>query len=164
MNVETYLEDIRGTILSSQNRGGLARDLLMKISSQWNKFVGHIDSFYGELVQVSKFCPDTAFLLIGRSSNAIWSAMRPFRTQISLLGNMKTLDNKAAFIWGVLQCHRVMDEFIKLDFQGHPGFVKEMSLFVLTERVDPSEISSLDSTISRLRTIVHDVQKSNKHL
>jgi hypothetical protein len=77
---------------------------------------------------------------------------------------MKTLDNKAAFTWGVLQCHRVKDEFIKLDFQGHPGFDKEMSLFVLTERVDPSEISSLDSTISGLRTIVHDVQKSNKHL
>jgi hypothetical protein len=113
---------------------------------------------------VSNFSSKTAFLLIGRSSNAIWTAMRPFRTRIALLEDLKTLDNKTSFIWGVLQCHRVMDEFIKAKFQSHPSFVKEMSLFVLTERVDPSQIVTVNSTVASLRTVVQDMSKKHTNL
>ena len=90
--------------------------------------------------------------------------MRPFRTRIALLDNLKSLDNKASFIWGVLQCHRIMDEFIKFKFQSHPAFVKEMSLFVLTERVDPSQIATVNHTVASLKTIVSDMTKKTTHL
>ncbi len=90
--------------------------------------------------------------------------MRSFRTRIALLDNLKSLDNKASFIWGVLQCHRSMDEFIKFNLQRHPAFVKEMSLFVLTERVDPSQIVTVNHTVASLKTIVSDMTKKTTHL
>jgi hypothetical protein len=41
-----------------------------------------------------------------------------------------------------------MQQFIEVKFRGHLAIVKEMTLFMLTERVDPSEISNL---IDRVR-------------
>jgi hypothetical protein len=163
-HLEDYIKGVEGNLIGSKNGNGLAKDLLAKISTQWTKLCSHISKFYKELTNVSNFSPKTAFLLIGRSSNAIWSAMRPFRTRIAMLEDLKSLDNKASFIWGVLQCHRVMDEFIKFDFQSHPAFVKEMSLFVLTERVDPSQIATVNTTVASLKTIVHDMAKKHTHL
>jgi hypothetical protein len=113
---------------------------------------------------VSNFSSKSAHLLIGRSSNAVWSDMRLFWTRIALLDNLKSLDNKASFIWGVLQCHRIMDEFIKFNFQSHPAFVKEMSLFVLTEQVDPSQIVTVNRTVASLKTIVSNMTKKTTHL
>lgn len=43
-------------------------------------------------------------------------------------------------MWAILQCHRVVQEFIELGFEGHPSIVREMSLFMLTERVDPAQL------------------------
>eukprot|EP00978_Attheya_sp_CCMP212_P036333 scaffold163882_cov51-Attheya_sp.AAC.1 len=103
--VRDYLEGVCGTISSSKKGGGLAHALLMKVMSQWTSFTSHIDAFYQELVYVSHFSPKTAFTLIGRLSNAIWAAMRPYRTRVALLGNMRTSHNKALYIWGVLQCY-----------------------------------------------------------
>jgi hypothetical protein len=61
-----------------------------------------------------------------------------------LLGDPRQLANQAAYIWTVLQCHRVMLKFILLNFRGHPSVVKEMSLFsIITEWVDPSVMDAL---------------------
>jgi hypothetical protein len=43
-------------------------------------------------------------------------------------------------IWAVLQCHRVVENFFAVQFRGHTSIVKEMNLFMLTERVDPTEL------------------------
>jgi hypothetical protein len=163
-NLENYIEGVEGTLVGSKSGTVLARDLLVKVAFQWNRLCNHIDKFYKELTTVSNFSPKTAHLLIGRSSHAIWTAMRPFRTRIAMLENLQTLDNKAAFIWGVLQCHRVMDEFISFKFQSHPAFVKEMSLFVLTERVDPTQIATVDATVASLRTTVHEMKSKTLHM
>jgi hypothetical protein len=163
-HLEDYVKGVEGNLVGSKHGNRLAKDLLVKVVFQWNKFCAHIDRFYKELTTVSNFSPKSAHLLIGRSSNAVWSAMRPFRTRIALLDNLKSLDNKASFIWGVLQCHRIMDEFIKFNFQSHPAFVKEMSLFVLTERVDPSQIVTVNHTVASLKTIVSDMTKKTTHL
>jgi hypothetical protein len=58
-------------------------------------------------------------------------------------------NNKATYIWAVLQCHWVMQKFILLNFWGHPLVVKEMSLFMLTERVDPSEMEALAGRVKK---------------
>jgi hypothetical protein len=163
-NLENFIEGVEGSLLGNSAGNTLAKDLLVKIAYQWNKFCIHIDKFYKELTTVSNFSPKTAFLLIGRSSNAIWTAMRPFRTKISLLPDLKSLDNKASFIWGILQCHRVMDEFIDFKFQSHPAFVKEMSLFVLTERVDPAQIASVDATVASLHKVIQDMKSKTNHM
>eukprot|EP00978_Attheya_sp_CCMP212_P029238 scaffold103340_cov27-Attheya_sp.AAC.3 len=134
-----YLEGVRGTISSSKKGGGLARALFMKAMT---------------------------FTLIGRSSNAIWAAMRPYRTRVALLGNsMTTSHNKASYILGVLQCYRVMEEFIEVGLQGgHPSFVKEMSLFMLTERVDPSQVRRINETVSSLRANVESGSRAHRTL
>ena len=43
-------------------------------------------------------------------------------------------------MWEVFQQHRILDEFIALQFEAHPAIVRELSLFIITERVDPQEI------------------------
>ena len=163
-NLENYIEGVEGSLVGSRSGTVLARDLLVKVAFQWNRLCNHIDKFYKELTTVSNFSPKTAHLLIGRSSHAIWTAMRPFRTRIAMLENLQTLDNKAAFIWGVLQCHRAMDEFISFKFQSHPAFVKEMSLFVLTERVDPTQIATVDATVASLRSTVNEMKSKTLHM
>eukprot|EP00978_Attheya_sp_CCMP212_P045087 scaffold333140_cov47-Attheya_sp.AAC.1 len=75
-HLEDYIKGVEGNLIGSKYGNGLAKDLLAKISTQWTKFCSHISKFYKELTNVSNFSPKTAFLLIGRSSNAIWSAMR----------------------------------------------------------------------------------------
>eukprot|EP00978_Attheya_sp_CCMP212_P046685 scaffold405089_cov31-Attheya_sp.AAC.1 len=77
---------------------------------------------------------------------------------------MTTSHNKASYIWGVLQCYRVMEEFIEVGFQGHPSFVKEMSLFMLTERVDPSQVRRIDETVSSIRANVETGSRANRTL
>mmetsp|Transcript_23391 Transcript_23391/g.35463 ORF Transcript_23391/g.35463 Transcript_23391/m.35463 type:complete len:102 (+) Transcript_23391:181-486(+) len=51
-------------------------------------------------------------------------------------------------IWCVLQCHRVANEFVKLDFESHPAIVREISLFIITECIDPDDITKLSSKIT----------------
>jgi hypothetical protein len=60
-----------------------------------------------------------------------------------MLPDLGTLESKAACMWAVLQSHRVADAFKKVKYRGHPAVVKEMSLFMLTERVDPSQVNSI---------------------
>jgi hypothetical protein len=38
-----------------------------------------------------------------------------------------------------------MQQFLAVDFRGHPSIVKELGLFTLTERVNPSEMVALGS-------------------
>jgi hypothetical protein len=55
----------------------------------------------------------------------------------TLLKDLGTLKNKAACIWAVFQCHRMGKEFNLVAYRGHPAVVKEMSMFMLMEQVDP---------------------------
>jgi hypothetical protein len=59
-----------------------------------------------------------------------------------MLEDMSTLGNKAACIWAVLQCHRVGISFDLVKYRGHPSVVKEMSLSMLMEQVDPSKVEA----------------------
>jgi hypothetical protein len=46
-------------------------------------------------------------------------------------------------MWAIFQMHRVIQSFISVQFKSHPAIVKEISLFMVTERVDPKEILEL---------------------
>jgi hypothetical protein len=75
--------------------------------------------------------------------------MRPFRSRIALIDDVSTLENKASVIWSVLQCHRIFQEFSDLQFEGHMAMVKEMSLFMLTERIDPAELEKIRESMTK---------------
>jgi hypothetical protein len=68
--------------------------------------------------------------------------------KIALIEDPKPLDNKAKIPWGVLQCHMIMQKFIVLRFQGHPIIVKEITMFMVTERVDPEELAHLQTRLA----------------
>jgi hypothetical protein len=167
--LNTYLTDyvsgIRGHIVSTTlNGGGLADALLTQVAAQWLALTDHFGKFFDHLVDISNFSRRTAHMLVGRSSHAIWEDMRRYRSRIALLHNLNRLDNKASYIWGVLQCHRVMQDYVKLEFQSHPSFVKEMSLFMLTERVDPSQLDTLTNRVADMTTMFDKMRKDHKAL
>ncbi len=65
-----------------------------------------------------------------------------------------------------MQCHRVVLEFERVDYQGHPGVVTEMNLFLLIERLDPTIIKSNDEKIKCLeaenKTALSEVKRLDK--
>ncbi len=96
-----------------------------------------------EMSDVAGFSPDKAWKLVGRCCAALFSSMQPFRAPVAMLPDLGPLESKAACMWAVLQSHRVAHAFKKVQYHGHPAVVKEMSLFMLTERVDPTEVVAI---------------------
>jgi hypothetical protein len=127
----------------------LAVNLLSQIIVQLNQMVGFVEQTQLKLTQVAQFSTKSSWTLNGRFCGAIFEAMRPFRSRIALIDDVSTLENKASVIWSVLQCHRIFQEFSDLQFEGHTAMVKEMSLFMLTERVDPAELEKLRESMSK---------------
>jgi hypothetical protein len=71
------------------------------------------------------------------------------RARVALISDPKPLENKARVIcWAVLQCHTIMKKFIAVRFQGHPVIVKEITIFMVTERVDPEELIRMEERLA----------------
>jgi hypothetical protein len=148
-SLRTYCEGVNGAYPKKIGGGAMARELMLGVRSQWGELMTFIDTFYIELTVVAKFPPSQAWALVGRCVAAVFALMSPYRARVALLVDPRRLEDKAAYIWAVLQCHRVMQKFILLNFRGHPSVVKEMSLFMLTERVDPSEMGALAGRVKK---------------
>mmetsp|Transcript_18233 Transcript_18233/g.45138 ORF Transcript_18233/g.45138 Transcript_18233/m.45138 type:complete len:843 (-) Transcript_18233:6186-8714(-) len=143
-DLRSHLTGLRGSLQGQHGEGPeLARALTRQVSNQWNDFTNFLEQAYIKLVEVAKFSPKAAWKLIGRYGVAFFEAMRPYRDPATLLEHADTLSDQATLLWAVLQCHRVAEEFITLNFEGHPAIVREMSLFMLTERVDPVQFTQL---------------------
>jgi hypothetical protein len=139
-----YTNGILGQIGSPLNSAHqLAQVLLNQVGMQWNAVIGFIDNFYLELVAKAKFDPVKAWKLVAVCVSAILEAAQPYRAKVILLEDSTRVDQKAAFMWAIFQTHRVIDSFISVQFKSHPAIVKEISLFMVTERVDPKEVTDL---------------------
>jgi hypothetical protein len=121
----------------------LAQVLLNQVGMQWNAIIGFVDMFYLELVAKCKFDATKAWKLVAVCVAAIFEATQPFRAKVILLEDSTKVHEKAVFMWAIFQTHRVIQSFIGVQFKSHPAFVKEISLFMVTERVDPKEILDL---------------------
>jgi hypothetical protein len=135
-----FVTGVLGTVPPSATYFNLVSTLMSSVRSQWHNMCTFIDSFYVELTGEAGFNKEKAWKLVGRCVAALFSALEPYRSPVTMLEDMSTLDNKAACLWAVLQCHRVGMAFDLVQYRGHPAVVKEMSLFMLTERVDPSAL------------------------
>jgi hypothetical protein len=71
------------------------------------------------------------------------------------------LRNKAAVIGTVLKCHSVVESFVNVGFTAHPELVKAMTTFMLTERVDPEQMSDLESKFKVLKADASAISKEN---
>ena len=57
-----------------------------------------------------------------------------------------------------------MEKFILVAFKGHPAIVKQMSLFMATEQVDPSEILGTMNEVSKAKTEANEAAtEAKKH-
>jgi hypothetical protein len=120
--------------------------------------VSWIDEFYKQLTEEANFKPESAWRLVGRYGAAIFDAMAETRARVALIEDPRPLENKAKIIWCVLQCHITMQKFIGVRFQGHPVIVKEITMFMISERVDPTELKNM---VTKMKT-VEDENKSMK--
>jgi hypothetical protein len=137
-----FCTGVLGTVSTTASYSQFVTTLMTSIRSQWHNMCTFIDSFYVELTGVAGFNKEKAWKLVGRCVAALFACLEPFRSPVTMLEDLETLDNKAACLWAVLQCHRIVSDFDLVNYRGHPAVVKEMSLFMLTERVDPSEIEA----------------------
>jgi hypothetical protein len=141
--ISKYCEGMLGAVDRMAPYRTLVMPLLTNVVARWNDMCTFIDSFYIELTNVAGFSPGKAWKLVGRCCVALFAAMQPYRTPVTMLPDLGPLESKAACMWAVLQCHRVADASKKVKYRGHPAVVKEMSLFILTERVDPSQVHTI---------------------
>ena len=163
--LRSYLNGIMGALNNQSGEGvELARHLNRQVISQWNDFVSFMEQAQTKLVEVAKFSDRAAWKLIGRYGVAFFEAMRPYRSAASLLENPQSLEDQAALLWAILQCHRTVEEFIHVGWEGHPAIVREMSLFMLTERVDPSQVVKVMEQNETLVTQVSTLKSSLKKL
>jgi hypothetical protein len=83
-----------------------------------------------------------------------------------MLEETHKLQAKSQMIWAILQSHRVIASFADKQFRGHTSIVKEMSLFMLTERVDPTELVGMLQRVRKAETVAAaakaDVKKLNE--
>jgi hypothetical protein len=143
MQLVNFCSGVTGTLDFEHPATPFITALLTEVQAQWNHMVSCIETFHNDLLYVAKFTKPKAWQLLGRMTAAVFEAMAGPRAEVARLSDSQDLHSKSGLIWGVLRCHRIMQQFIVVKFRGHPAIVKEMTLFMLTERVDPSEIGKL---------------------
>jgi archaellum component FlaC len=55
-----------------------------------------------------------------------------------------------------------MRSFIQVRFQGHPVIVKEITMLMVTERVDPGELDSMRSRLADTESALKESKTSQK--
>lgn len=68
------------------------------------------------------------------------------RSSISTL----TLHDGARLMWGVLQCHRLMDDFLAHQIKGHPLLVQHSLNHVMRNRISQSDFDRLQQRVKLL--------------
>jgi hypothetical protein len=114
--------------------------LLQFAQELFTKMVGFIDQFLSRTNSSGEVSQRTC-LAVGRTLCwGCFDAMSSIRAQVYRLSEPNDLHTKSQMIWAVLQCNHVIEDFSKVQFRGHTAIVKDMSLFMLTECVDPTEL------------------------
>ena len=71
-------------------------------------------------------------------------------SEVAMMTDLTLDDHKAQMLWTVLRCHALVAELIALDFWGHTVMVQQMTLYMMTERVDLADGRLLSSLCQRL--------------
>jgi hypothetical protein len=111
----------------------------------------------GELLGSTKTRSGKWWVVVPRS---ILFVAQPYCSPVCSFEDMGTIESKAACIWAVLQCHCAGMSLYLVKYQGCPLVVKEMSLFMLSERVDPS--SEVEFCSERAKKAEKEASNSTK--
>lgn len=157
--LKKFINGILGNLTGGLGGRNLARVLLNEVSRQWNEIVAFIDAFFQDLTETAHFQKQKAWLLVGQCCGAIFDAMEPYRAVVSQIEDLGIISSRAQFLWCVLQCHRVMNDFIAKDFRGHPQMVKQISLFMINERVDPVAFGKMETKVADQASTIDSLEK-----
>ena len=67
--------------------------------------------------------------------------------------------SKELYLWVVLQSHRIMAEFLKENFTGHPKFHTQMVIFILETMVPRVELEGVSTACANFSALSVNVQK-----
>ena len=157
--LKKFINGIIGNLTVGVGGSVLARVLLNEVSRQWNEIVAFIDAFFQDLTKTAHFPKPKAWLLVGQCCGAIFDAMEPYRAVVSQIEDLGILNSRAQFLWCILQCHRVMNDFIEKDFRGHPQMVKQISLFMINERIDPVAFNKMEMKVTDQANTIDQLEK-----
>jgi hypothetical protein len=163
-DVSKFVAGIRGTLRFQAGDTSLAMRLLDNVEIQYNKLVAFVTKFFKDLTTVANFPVESAWKLIGRCLSGFFQTMVATRSVIALLEEARTTDTKAQVIWTVLQCHAIIDHFMKLEFKGHTTMVQQMTLYMMTEQVDPAQMLKQAVTVENGHKAVQEAVKLVKQL
>ena len=158
-DVTRMLTSIRGNFRSYSGETELAGALLSDVQSQFNKLTAFIQSFFLELTTVASFSKCLAWKLIGRCLGGFFQLMEAVRSEVTSLTEVQSIDNKAHMIWTVLWCHAIVEQFISLDFKGHTSMVHQMTLYMMTEWVAPTQVEKVEDAVGTATKAVADAVK-----
>lgn len=100
-------------------------------------------TFFSIVMFRAHFTEKMSWVLVGRFAATVFNEMLVHRADAKLISDPTTLMGRTTVLWAVLQCHRVMQEFIQLRFNGHTAIVREMSFFMLMDRVSSEDVAEV---------------------
>ena len=68
-----------------------------------------------------------------------------------------TIQDAARMMWGVLNTHKLMEEFIYHEFQGHPRLATYTLGHLFRNRLSPKSLDSVKGNVAKLQQEVKDV-------
>jgi hypothetical protein len=115
-----------------------------------------------DLTAEAKFSPHKVWRLTALCLAAVFEEMYEYRAKVARIANMTSLHGQSQVIWVVLQCHRIIQSVLSHKFWSHPSVVRVMSLFLLTERVDPKEVVALSEKIKKMDSRATELDRAVK--
>ena len=163
--LQHFIASVRGKMRTAPEPWHtLAHTMLDNVGTQFHELSSFIQQFYAELTQVSKFQDARAWTLVGRCVGAVFEDQRRYRANAEKVGSLSQASAKAQVLGAVLKSHAVMDDFLQAGFRSHPLIVKEISLFMLRERVDPVDLASVQSEVEKFKSELKKLQTANTEL
>ena len=155
-NIKLMLSHFYGSSKAYQ----LAFTMLSKSYAFWVSLANWIDEFHMKLTIVSCCTSEEAWLLVASCIRGIFRELR--RVRICAQEAEKLPDKAtscALFLWGSLQAHRVMDQFLIHSFEGHPVITPVINMHLFQYRVPISMHNSLKAKVLSMEKMLVDHRK-----
>jgi hypothetical protein len=75
-----------------------------------------------------------------------------------------TLKDAGRMLWAALRCHKLMDELVTSNFQGHPALARYSIQYLFKHRLTPKDVEGLTTTVGSLKTELKGMQATQQKL
>ena len=95
----------------------------------------------------------------------IWREIRKVRVEVETeYGSDNPMEMVGQYLWGTLQTHRVMDEFLQTQFRQHPEVDPHITLYLFKHRAPQVEVSALKQRVEAQSKALNKMEKTCKEL